>query len=286
MTSAEMPQWRADIDVLAAHGQNLVRTGIYAWLVAPQQGHWDDRAAALFRESLAYARDRGMAINLVVPGAPDWAQKFGFEQYAESCRWFWTRMRENFGDQVDLWQVYNEADHAHYQKFTPATRNAKYLGEFAHMLGIAKTVFGGPDGRPISTNLTGWPMNDEREQEWYLVLDAIGAPLDIIGIDLYPADNEVEIERLAGRMQRVLKRYNKPIFVAEIGLQTTPGSWTEEDQKRYVSAAIERLRTVALWGISLYTLRDDEAPGGFGIQRLDGRKKLGFPDVMRAMSPR
>lgn len=279
-------RWREDVDLLAAHGQNLIRTGIYAWMVAPQPDQWASESVAFFREAFAYARERGLAINMVVPGAPDWAQNFDFEQYANTCRWFWTRMRENFGDQVDLWQVYNEADHAHYQKFTPAIRDARYLGEFAHMLGIAKDVFGGFGGRPITTNLTGWPMNDEREQEWYQVLDAIGAPLDVLGIDLYPADNEAEIARLADRMRRVSERYRKPIFVAEIGLQTTPGSWTEEDQRRHVAAAIGQLRTVELWGISLYELRDSSSPGGFGIQRQDGSRKLGFGEVMRAMSPR
>ncbi len=285
-TADGLPRWREDVDLLADHGQNLIRTGIYAWMVAPKQDQWSPETAVFFREAFAYARDRGLAINMVVPGAPDWAQNFGFGQYVETCRWFWTRMRESFGDQVDLWQVYNEADHAHYQKFTPATRDAKYLGEFAHLLGIAREVFGGVGGRPITTNLTGWPMNDEREREWYQVLDAIGAPLDVLGIDLYPADNEAEIAILADRMRRVADRYHKPIFVAEIGLQTTPGSWTEEDQRRHVAAAISQLRKVELWGISLYELRDSSSPGGFGIQRQDGSRKLGFAEVMRAMSPR
>lgn len=127
-------------------------------------------------------------------------------------------MRENFGDQVELWQVYNEADHAHYQLFKPASRDAEYLGEFAEMLGTAQRVFGSGDGgRPITT---GWPMNDEREQEWYLVLDATAAQVDVLGFSVYPADNSDEIARLAGRMQRVQERYGKPIFVAETGLQT------------------------------------------------------------------
>ena len=88
-------------------------------------------------------------------------------------------------------------------------------------------------------------------------------------------------------MNRVRQRYGKPIFVAEIGLQTTPDSWTESDQQRYVSAAIKQLRTVDLWGICLYELRDQKAPqDGFGIVGADGKPKLGFADVMRALVPR
>jgi len=282
---ADVERWRTDVDTLKEHGQNLVRTGIYAWLVAPKPNTWVPETAEFFRAQLDYARERGLAVNMVVPGAPDWAQTFEFDEYLAACTWFWTQMQENFGDQVDLWQPYNEADHAHYQKFTPATRDASYLGEFAQLLAVAREILG-RDAVPVTTNLTGWAMNDEREQEWYLVLDAISDQLDLISIDLYPADNEDEIALLSERMERVRERYGKPIFIAEIGLQTTPGSWTEPDQQQFVPAAIEQLRTIELWGIALFELRDHEARAGFGIKKADGSRKLGFPDVMRAMGPR
>jgi hypothetical protein len=108
----------------------------------------------------------------------------------------------------------------------------------------------------------------------------------VISIDLYPADSEEEIARLPERMDRVRERYGKPIYVAEVGLQTTPDSWTEADQQQYVAAAIEQLRTVELWGIALYELRDHEERAGFGIKHADGSPKLGFRDVMQALSPR
>jgi len=282
---ADVDRWRADVDILQEHGQNLVRTGIYAWMVAPKVETWSPNKAEFFRVQLDYARERGLAVNMVVPGAPDWAQGFEFDEYRAACTWFWTQMQDSFGDQVDLWQAYNEADHAHYQEFTPATRDETYLGEFAQMLGIAREILG-RDGVPVTTNLTGWPLNDDREQEWYLVLDAIEDQLDLISIDLYPADDEDEIALLGERMDRVRERYGKPIFVAEIGLQTTPGSWTEPEQQQHVTAAIEQLRTVELWGIALYTLRDHEEQAAFGIVNSDGSKKLGFDDVMLALSPR
>ena len=283
---ADVARWRTDVDTLADHGQTLIRTAIYSWMVAPAAERWDPEMGTFYRQQLQYARDRGLEINLVVPGAPDWAQAYAFDEYVGACTWFWTRMRESFGDQVAIWQAFNEADHAHYQRFTKATRNATYLGELAQLLEVARSTLG-RDGVPLSTNLTGWPMDDAREQEWYLVLDAIGDSLDVIGIDLYPADNQQEVTALPGRMRRVAQRYRKPIFVAEIGLQTTPDSWTEVDQQRYVSAAIRQLRTVKLWGICLYELRDQAKPqDGFGILTASGARKRGFADVMRSLAPR
>lgn len=283
--AADVARWHADIDTLAEHGQNLVRTGIYAWMVAPTPLMWDTAHVEFFRTELNYARDRGMQVNLVVPGAPDWAQSYGTDDYVAACTWFWTQMRESFGGQVDLWQAFNEADHSHFQKFTPVAGNSAYLTEFAEMLALARKTLG-RDGVPVTTNLTGWPMNDEREREWLTTLDVIGGALDVIGIDLYPADNEDEISRLPERLNRVLRRYGKPVFVAEIGLQTTPDAWTEADQQQYVTAAIGQLRTVDLWGIALYELRDNPSPAGFGIKRSDGTLKPAFADVLQAMSPR
>ena len=287
---AAVPRWRADVDMLVAQGQNLIRTSVYAWLVAPAKFEWNPEASAFYRDALGYARDRGLAVNMVLPGSPDWSQGYSFDEYAEACSWFWTSMRDNYDDMVDLWQPYNEADHSHYQKFTAAPREdsadyARYLGEFGYMLGVAKEVLG-QNGTPVTTNLTGWPMNDEREKEWYTVLDAIQPALDVLSIDLYPADSETEIALLAQRIERVRQRYDKPVFIAEIGLQTTPGSWTESDQRKFVPAAIKTLRTGKVWGICLYELRDNESPAGFGIVRQDGSQKPGFEAVMQAMAPR
>jgi hypothetical protein len=280
----DVSRWRSDVKTLAENKQNLLRTGIYAWKVAPEENRWDSAAASFYRDQIAYAQEAGLDINLVVPGAPDWAQSYTFDKYADACSWFWKNMQETFGDQVALWQPFNEADHAHYQRFTAANRSPAYLKQLAQLLTLAKTTLG-KDGVPVTTNLTGWPLNDEREQEWYMVLDAIAEPLDVISLDLYPADNEKEIARLPQRVERVKRKYGKPVFVAELGLQTTSDSWTEPEQQRYVSAAIAQLKTIELWGIALYELRDTESQPGFGIKRADGTPKQGFADVMRALGP-
>ena len=52
------------------------------------------------------------------------------------------------------------------------------------------------------------------------------------------------------------------------------------EQRAWTVAAL------ASWGIALFELRDHEARAGFGIKKADGSRKLGFPDVMRAMGPR
>ena len=279
---ADLPRWRSDIDTLAAHGQTLVRTGVYPWLVAPRMGVWDDDAADFYRDALRYARRRGLDVNLVVPGAPDWAQSSAFGDYQAACSWFWTSMAEAFDHQVLLWQVFNEADHSHYRRFTTLEVDDSYLGELHRLLVTARGILG-RDGHPITTNLTGWPMDDAREQSWYEVLDVLADVLDVISLDLYPADNPTQIDELTGRIDRVRDRYGRPVFVAEIGLQTAADSWSEEEQHRFLPAALSSVLRTDVWGVCLYQLRDQPSPPGFGITRSDGTPKPAFGDVMGSL---
>ena len=279
----DLPRWRADIDILAQHGLNLVRTGVYPWLVAPAMGSWDQQAADFYVEALAYARDRRLAVNLVVVGAPDWAQSYDLDRYTEACTWFWTTMADVFDAQVDLWQVFNEADQSHYRRFTPVTLDAAYLTELGQLLGAARRTLG-QHGTPVTTNLTGWPMNDERQRGWYDVLDVIGESLDVVSLDLYPADNRAQIDLLPTRIDQVRRRYGKPVFVAETGLQTGSDSWSEEDQRLLLPAAIEAIRSTDIWGVCLYQLRDQPSPAGFGIVKADGSPKLAFDQTLRSLA--
>ena len=281
----DLPRWRADIDMLAEHGLNLVRTGVYPWLVAPAMGIWDQQAADFYVDALGYARQRGLAVNLVVVGAPDWAQSYDLDRYTAACTWFWTTMADVFDAQVDLWQAFNEADQSHYRRFTAITPDPGYLTEFGQLLAVAHRVLG-RHSTPVTTNLTGWPMNDERQQGWYEVLDVIGESLDLISLDLYPADNRAQIDLLPTRIDQVRSRYGKPVFVAETGLQTGSGSWSEEDQRVLLPATIERIRSTDVWGVCLYQLRDQlsEQPSGFGIIRTDGSPKPAFDETMRSLA--
>lgn len=277
---ADITAWRGDVDTLARHGHDLLRVALPAWLLAPAPGEWSDRWTGIYRDALAYARDRGLAINLVVPGVPDWAQRYQYQRYVKSCEGFWSQLSRSFGDQVSVWQVYNEADVTHYRFFTPVDLSPAYLGELDHLLRRARGILG-----PLTTtNLSGWPMDDERERVWTQILDVLAPSIDLVSLDVYPADNLTEIDRLPARLERIRLRYDKQVFVAEVGLQTVPGDWDEDDQRHYLASTVRQLHTSRLWGLCLYQLRDEPSPAGFGVQRDDGTPKLGFDDIMRALS--
>lgn len=283
LRTADVARWHSDVDTLARHGQTLVRTAVHPWVVAPARRRWDDEAASSYREALAYARGQGLDVALVVPGAPDWAQADPFDTYVSACTWFWSAMVETFGDQVDLWQVFNEPDGWHYRQFVPVALDEAYLAELDQLLQTARGILGGR-GTPVTTNVSGWPMNDQTEQVWNTVLDAVHGSLDVVSVDVYPADNLEQIALLPERLARLRQRYGLEVFVAEVGLQTTPGSWSEQDQRQFLTAAVDGIRSdQELWGVCLYQLRDQPDPAGFGIQLSDGTPKLGFADIMQSM---
>ena len=93
-----------------------------------------------------------MGVNLVVPGAPDWAQSSGFDDYLAACTWFWTQMRQGgFGDQVELWA---RASTKPIMRTTSASRRLRgtrpTCGSLLQLLAAARDTLG-MDGVPVTT---------------------------------------------------------------------------------------------------------------------------------------
>lgn len=275
-------RWKTDIDTLASHKQTLVRVGPAAGLLAPSRGTWSDKWTKVYQEAFRYARHKGLRVYLILAGVPDWAQHYSHDEYRVACQEFWTGMAKRFGHLVDIWQLFNEADASDYQTFEDVQSDDKdYFRRLRRLLKSGRAIFHQYDGK-VTTNLYGWPVDDSQEHRWRTVLDQIHTGLDIIGLDLYPADNKKQIRLLPGRVQRVEKRYDIPVFVAEIGLQVA-GQWDAGDQENFLPAAIRSVSRARPYGVALYELRDSHGSGHFGIEKTNGSRKPSFGPVMAAL---
>lgn len=291
-TSGEGPgleDFKKDIDILAENGQQWVRMGIVGWEIMEVWGHernilWDEPALKEYEAAIDYANSKGLSIFLITADAdnnPDTA----FDDYKVTLRQFWDTLARRFADKVDVWQVYSESDSAHFRLLSEPIEDItpEYLSDLGSMLAIARESIKAANPEVLLTTTTmGWPMSDEIQDRWHEYFDGISQHLDVISLDVYPADDEEEIELLPVRINETKRRYGKPVIIAEIGLQVA-GQWTTEDQRIFVPAAIEAAKKAVPLAIIVFQLRD-EGTNAFGLIRENRVPRPSFSaaiDVMR-----
>ncbi|WP_018332032.1 cellulase family glycosylhydrolase [Actinomycetospora chiangmaiensis] len=286
----------ADVDLSAARGLEWVRLGIASWLVAPSPAGadigWDEHALAVYDREIDYIRSRGLRVFLVTSGAPDWTQGASSAEYARVSAAYWSHLAQRFAPRVAVWQVFNEADSSDYRTFRPLDRpDRRYTRELAGLLRSARTIVHDvAPGVVVTTNSTGFPVDDRREAIWTDYFAALAPSLDAVTLDLYPTDDPGQIASLPDRVARAEQRFRLPVYVGEVGLQTCRGCWSEETQGRAVGAAVAALRTAHPRAVLVYEMRDGgpdttDGESTFGVVALDGRRKTGFDRILAQMTP-
>lgn len=282
--------FKRDVDSLVENGQEWIRFGITGWEVVDHWGNaktmeWNEQALAGYEDAIAYARSKGLSIYLVTADGHMGLDASSAE-YRAMMGQYWSVLAERFADDVAVWQLYNEVDAGHYSKSTvfKGRLSGEYLSGLETMLDIGRDAVKSenPDTM-ITTNTMGWPMENATEKRWVRFFDAVESTLDVIAIDVYPTHYTGEIAKLDARVERMKKRYDKPVIIAEVGLQTCPECWSEEDQGNYVSAAIESLAQADPMAVIVYEFRDEKGDTGFGVLRSDWSGKSGFDTIIASM---
>ncbi|WP_409484480.1 hypothetical protein [Arsenicicoccus dermatophilus] len=286
-----LADFRRDVDRLVALHQQWIRYDVPSWVIAPRGTattiEWDDAAVEEQREAIRYAKSRGLKVMIVTSGAPDWSARFTTEEYVAASRRYWAGLREAVGPWVDVWQVFNEADTTHHRTFTKVSPTPAYLEQLRTLLGVARDVLAGGDGgRPITTNVTGWPCDAAAARRWQSYFSVLGEYLDVVSVDAYPGTDSALVGALPGHLAELARETGRPVYLTEFGLQTAPGTFSAAQQER---AYLELLAAVAHAEVPVvlaYELRDTErphAPAGFGILTAQGQPKPGYPAVAAAM---
>lgn len=283
--------FKRDVDLLVENGQEWVRFGIIGWEVVETWGdhqsmEWNEPALKRYDKAIAYARSKGLTINLVTADG-HMGLDASSAQYRAMMGEYWSTLAERYARDVKIWQIYNEVDAGHYSR--PIAFDGElsdtYLAGLNSMLQIGRKAI--KDASPetlISTNTMGWPMNDATEKRWLKFFDAVGSALDVIALDVYPAHYTKQIAKLSERVENMKSRYGKPVIIAEVGLQTCKECWSEEDQGKFVAAAIRDLAKAEPMAIIAYEFRDPPKSIGFGVLHANRAEKEGFDEIIAAMS--
>jgi hypothetical protein len=208
---------------------------------------------------------------------------------------YWNFMASHIGNLVNVIQIYNEAQNYHYRFYTTVKKGdlASYWAGMSEMFGIASNIFKNKNPHiKITTNSSGFPVNDETESDWDNYFDAVGKNLDILSLDLYPGGPGNHFRE---RINRTEARYKKPIFISETGRQGMDSSIapnrTIQQQGEIMPKTLDSMRTSKASVILYYELRDSGPDNtnfeqNFGILEYDGTPKASFDSVMAAMQPR
>lgn len=241
-------------------------------------------------EFLEKARSYGMKICLMV--IEGYIGDVSYEYYIGQMRDFWNQIAEKLAPLSDVWQVFNEPDGIDYRHYEPVDEfpdQTAYYKELASAIAACgeEAHKYNPDVL-ITTNLYGYPVNDDMYERWIRNLTIIADSQDIITIDAYPQNNRERTKSLPTVMRDIGNRFNKNVMIGEIGVQTCPDCYSEEDQAQYYEMYIELLDSAYIDTVFLFTLRNREdehtGEGSFGIYNYDGSKKEAFYTVQQSLA--
>ncbi len=157
------------------------------------------------------------------------------------------------------------------------------------------------DGRHVglAVNLTGWPLMNGRFAKEEEFVRQLSNYVDTVGLDLYPKDNG-ELIQYTTRIITEFKEKFPHVFVAETGMSAMKNPpkcsdiFTEEDQAKWLPAAIEAEKKANPEAIIVYMLQDIPSGGTdchavreahFGLVREDGTKKPAYFAIFGGSAP-
>lgn len=292
-----MDAFREDLDTVQALGLSAVRFGagthelVSDWGV--RDGRFtgevalsDDGIEALAR-GIDEAEERGLRSCVMTIGVYP-GDDVSEAVFAEVMADYWHRVSLRLAPRAPLWQVFNEPDGDHYRTLEPsrALEDPSYVEELAASLDLARrSIQAATPTAQVTTNLSGFPVDEALGERWTSLLDRLAPSLDVITVDAYPETDPARTRLLASLLDDLRERYGKPVEVGEIGMKTCPECFTLEEQSEAFSMYLDRLAGSAARTVYFYRLRDSDpqtGEGSFGILEQDGSDKPVVRVIRRA----
>lgn len=206
--------------------------------------------------------------------------------WVERTTAWWRVASAEFAPKIAMAQIFNEAAGHHYRFYrdVPAVREEAYRREMADLILLARSVI--HEFNPqvqVTTNLYGWPVGPDIEEQWNRELQALAPVQDLLTVDAYVDWDDEGAETLNGlipRIARLEETFGKKIAIGEIGV---PGlglapSVHADRLERIVTIVKDALPTA--YATFLYQLRDSTTgppfEQTFGLLEADGTPKEAF----------
>lgn len=290
-----LANFKEEVDLMSAHNQQWVRFNFLeddVRLPGTEKTEWNDKISQ-YDEAIEYAKSKGLKI-FFVTGMPGFAKDLPMDQYEIAAKECYQKLAERYKDKIDVWQIFNEPDVHSFRDYSSQDDlllNPQKMNDLAHAVRtIAQTIKSVNPDIPTTVNMSRWVGNNvDPIKKGSFLFDKLGDSVDAITLDLYPDDNEQEIKKLPDYVEYFSKRYNKPIYIGELGLPTN-GRFTADHQQKYVTKSLDALKggKVKPKAVMLYELTDQTTAwnaneNSFGYRDRNGIPKKSFNAVVEKM---
>ncbi len=292
-----LENFKRGVDILASNNLDIVRIDIRAKEIAdvggsPNEVRFNENIK-VYDEAIRYAKDKGLNIFLVT-NVPEFASRYSHSNYLNVTADFYTKLITRYNeylDEEDVIQIFNEPNKHSFRDHTEISSllSDNYLQQLSETIETGSKSIKKVNNKVIvTTNLSHWVGRGEELTEFGPAFFDEIKGIDAISLNLFPDDKEDEIERLPQYIKFFFERYQKPVYLAEIGLPTAVFSPTSQGDS--LSKSIDALKRgeVRPAGIIIHELFDTtaswkEAENSFGIYTSDFSEKESANDVINAM---
>jgi len=289
-SNLKLATFKTNVDDIVANDKAWIRFSIPDWEVAPSGNpttiNWNTANLAVYDSAINYAKDRGLKI-LLVTNVPSFAKDFSFNDYRTTTQTYYQFLANRYNGKVDIWQIFNEVNVHNYTNYELiSSLPQEYLNNLNTLILLAKNTIKNIDpNTKITTNVGGWPYNDQLQNQWIQFFDAESQNLDLLTLDIYPDKDTTIINSLQTRVNQIKNRYGKPVIIGEIGMCTGDGRFSESDQGYYVPLYIQNLKLTNPTAIFVYEIQDDSSKSGceasFGIKYTNRSAKTSYSAIMQ-----
>lgn len=280
-----------DVRAIRDLGANWVRFGVVGHQIVT---NWSESGRVVldqdrledYDDAFDLVESLGMSVCLLtVDGAPATRNT---PEYLDAMRQYLDQLASRFGSSTAVWQVYNEANDIDFRTAGRIEGDLDvYLADLDEALGVAsEAIHARASHVRVTTSASGYPVDDEREEDWLRFFAGVGTHLDMSTINLYPVLSDETISSLPDRIERLEQAQGLPVSVGEFGLQTGPGLYTEGQQVESLTKTIAALAQTRATPVFIYRLRNDGAHNddGFGLFEIDGTPKSSVPEIAEAIA--
>lgn len=281
-------QFRKDLDEVRDLGLGAVRFSAPVHEMVTDWGVRDGKASGRVRfdgsyvsaliDGLDEAEKRGLdACMMVIGVCPD--ESLSDDELVRVMGNYWRALAAAIAPRTPQWQVFNEADAAHFRNqgdVDVLAENSPYLDLLSRALGTARdAVHAETPGAEVTTNLFGYPVDEELLPRWRTILDRLADSVDVITVDAYPETKKENLQRLVDDLASLRAEYGKPVVLGEIGMKVCAKCFTLTEQVQAYSAYLTSLAHSAAQSVYFYKLRDPSSDQ-FGVLDDHGKPRPAY----------